>query len=101
MNAALGFIFQYLVIGVEPRAIAVHVHRAAGIGDINTLRAIALHQQRLFRKLFRFRHMAHHQKADRIHAKLARRANMLPGHIGLSAMGRHPHRTNAKLIGAL
>src|SRR3546814_2576091 len=44
--------------------------------------------------------VAHHQKARHIHAKIARNADMLLGHIRLGAMGRHPDRTHAKIIRA-
>ena len=39
--------------------------------------------------------MGHHQKADRIHAKVARGFDMLLGDIGFGAMGRDAHRARA------
>ena len=45
--------------------------------------------------------MRHHQEADRIHAELARRLDMLARDVGLGAMGGDAHAARAGLISAL
>ena len=37
MHAALGFRAQHPVIGFQPGAVAVHVQRAAAVGDIDAM----------------------------------------------------------------
>ena len=43
-------------------------------------------------------HVAHHQEADRIHAKVARSGDMLAGDIGFGAVGRDPHGRHAQPV---
>src|SRR3546814_3077258 len=45
VHSALRFRFKYPVIGLEARTDTVHVERAAAVGDINAMRAIAFHQR--------------------------------------------------------
>src|SRR3546814_1595395 len=49
MHAALGFRLEHAVVGPQPLAHTIHVQRAAAVGHINAVRAVAFHQQGLLR----------------------------------------------------
>ena len=101
MHAALGFGFEHPVIGLQPGGVIIHVHRPAAVGDIDTVRAIALHQQGLLRQRLGLQHVAHHQEPGNVHAQIARRLDMLFADIGFGAMRGDPHRTHAHCISLL
>src|SRR3546814_4969629 len=73
MNTALCLGLQDAVVSRKPRGILIHRHRAAAVGDVDAMRAIAFHEQRLLRQRIGRRHMAHHKEARDIHAKAPRR----------------------------
>ena len=43
--------------------------------------------------------MAHHEKANRVHALITRNANMMFGNVGFCTMGGYPHRCCAQTMG--
>ena len=73
----------------------------AEFGHIDAFGAVALHQLGLLDQLLGRGHVRHHQEADRVHAELARRLDMLPGDVGLGAMGGDAHAARARVIGVL
>jgi hypothetical protein len=101
VDAALGFGFEDPVIGFKPGLDPIHVERAAAVGHIDTLRAIAFHEEGLARERVGVDHVAHHEEARDVHAKVAGDADMLLGNVGLGAVGRDADRTHADVIGAL
>ena len=101
VHPALRFRLQHPVIGLQARGIFVHVHRAAAVGDVDALRAVAFHQQRLLRERFGRRHVAHHQEARDVHAKVAGGLDMLFRDVRLGAMGSDAHRFHAHFAGVL
>ena len=98
MHSGFCFRLQHRFQCAEAGANIAHIHCAAGIDYINTGRAVVFHQLRLLCQVLRCGHMAHHQKADGIHAKLTRILNMLGRHVCFSAVGRHAHYPCAGLI---
>ena len=100
MHAALGFRLEHAVVGPQPFAHTVHVKRAAAVGHINAVRAVAFHQQGLLGQRLGVDHVAHHQKARYIHAQIAGDTDMLLGNVCLGAMGRDPHRANTQCVSA-
>src|SRR3546814_8388869 len=84
MNTALCLGLQDAVVSRKPRGILIHRHRAAAVGDVDAMRAIAFHEQRLLRQRIGRRHMAHHKEARDIHAKAPRRLDMLLRDVGRS-----------------
>ena len=94
-----GFRLQHRLEGAKAIADIAHIHRPPGIDHVDTGRAVGLHLQRLLRQLLRGGHMAHHQKADGVHAQLAGEGDMLRRDIRLGAVGRHPHHPRPGLIG--
>ena len=101
VDSPFGLRLQRLVVGFEAFAVAVHVQRAAGIGDIDALGAIGLHQPRLLRQGLWFAHVGHHQEAHCVHAEFAGDFNMLAGDICLGAVGGDARRADAGVPGAL
>ena len=101
MDAALGFRFEHPVIGLETCNHAIHVERPAAVGDIDAMRAIAFHQQRLLGERLGLDHVAHHQESRYVHAQIARDADVLLADVGLGAVGRDPDRAHSHRIGPL
>ena len=64
------------------------------------MRAVAFHQRGLLRQRLGIDHVAHHQEASHIHPQIAGDADMLLADVRLGAVGRHPHRAHADIIGA-
>src|SRR3546814_10304214 len=63
--------------------------------------AVALHQLGLLRERVRRAHMAHHQEAGDVHAKIACGLDMLLRDVCLSAVGCDPDRSHAELVSVL
>src|SRR3546814_9706074 len=87
-----------LVSGIQTCALpictdTVQVERAAAVGDINAMRAIAFHQRGLLRQRLWLDHVTHHQEARHIHSEIASDADMLLGDVGLGAMRGHTDRS--------
>ena len=74
-------------------------HVAGGIGAVDTVGAVGLHQFALFQQLFRLHHVGHHQEAYGIQPQFPRRTDMLLGHVRLRAMGRHAQGMHAAIPG--
>lgn len=91
MHPGFRFRLQHRFQGAEAIANVRHVHCPAGIDHIDTGRTVVFHQLRLLRQFLRRGHVAHHQKADGVHAQLARILNMLGRHVRFGAVGRHAH----------
>ncbi len=101
MHAQLGFRLEYGLEGAHALANVVHVHRPTGVGHVDALRAVALHQLGLAGQLLGREHVAHHQKADGVHAEFAGVLNVLFRHIRLAAVSGHPHAAGTGVIGGL
>jgi len=76
-------------------------HVARGVGEVNTVGAVALHQLALLDQPFRAVHVRHHQKAHGVHTQLAGIGNMLLGDVRLGAMGGDPNRVDPQFEGHL
>src|SRR3546814_1023149 len=77
VDSSLRFWFENPIIRPAARPIVIHVHRTAAIGDVDAVGAVALHQLGLLRERVRRAHMAHHQEAGDVHAKIACGLDML------------------------
>ena len=98
VDAELGLGLEPVAEGGEPVGDLAHEQRAARIGDVDALRAAGLHQPRLFDQLRRRDHVRHHQEPGHVHADLAGVFDVLPGDVGLGAVGGDPHRPRAGLV---
>jgi hypothetical protein len=74
-------------------------HPSGGIGNVDAVRAVGLHELRLGEDTFRRDHVRHHQEADRIESELARQPDVLLGDVGLGAMRGDPNRRYAAIGG--
>ena len=101
VDADLGPGLERLAQRPDLVARVVHEKCAAGVGDVDTLCAVGLHQQRLPGEVGRRDHVRHHQEAHGIHAELARVFHVLFGNVGLGAVGCDPHRARPGLVGLL
>ena len=101
MHADLGFGLQRIAERADPFGILRGQERAGGVGHIDALGAIALHQLRLLDEPIRGDHVRHHQKGDRIHAEVAGRLDMLPRDVGLGAMRGDADAARAGIVGGL
>ncbi|MCY1216803.1 hypothetical protein D9M72_286900 [compost metagenome] len=90
---------EHVLERTEALAHAVHGECAAGVNDVDAGGAIAFHQLRLLRQHLGRGHVAHHQEADRVHAKLAGVLDMLARDVGFGAMRGHAHDAGAGVIG--
>ena len=86
---------------LDPLGILRRQERAGRIGHIDAFGAVAFHQLRLLDQLLDRGHVRHHQEADGVHAELARRLDVLPGDVGLGAVGGDAHAARARVIGVL
>ncbi|MCY1175652.1 hypothetical protein D9M73_158970 [compost metagenome] len=85
--------------GAEARTNVIHIHRAAGVDDVNAGGTVAFHQFCLLREPFGGLHVAHHQEANRVHAKLTGVFDVLLGDVCLGAMGGDTNNASARGIG--
>ena len=77
------------------------VSAAAGVGDVDAVRAVGLHQLGLLRPARRASAMwLIIRKPDDVHAELARGGDVLGGDVGLGAVGGDAHRADAERVGA-
>ena len=67
---------------------AVGRQRAGGVGDVDAVGAVALHEARLEQQLLGRNHVRHHQEADRLHAQLFGHSDVLGGDVCLGAVSR-------------
>ncbi|MNC25466.1 hypothetical protein D3C75_735550 [compost metagenome] len=65
----------------------IHVHRATGVDDVDAGGPVAFHQFCLLGEPFWRLHMAHHEKANRVHTKFTGVFDVLLGDVCLGAMG--------------
>ncbi len=101
MHAGLGCWIENIVHRLEPVGDAVEEQGACAVGDVDAVRAIALHQLGLFRERLGLVHVGQHQQAGDIHPELARDLDMLLGDIGFGAVGGDPDRPRAGVVGVL
>ena len=101
VDADLGAGVEHVAVGADPVADAVHGQAAAGVGDVDAVRAVGLHQLGLLGELRGRGHVAHHQEAGDVHAEVAGGGDVLGGDVGLGAVGGDPHRADAEVVGAL
>jgi hypothetical protein len=90
---------QGLAQCIDAFADVSHGHRTAGIDDVDAGGAVALHECGLLGKCGRGAHVAHHQKADGVHAQLAGGGDVLGGDVGFGAVGRHSYYRRAGAVG--
>ena len=90
---------EHVVEGAEALRHLVRKKGAAGIGHVDAVRAILLHQPGLARQRLGRIHVRHHQESGDIHAELARELDVLLRDVGLGAVGRDAHRPRARLVG--
>ena len=72
---------------------------AAGVGDVDAVGAVGLHQLGLLGQLLGGRHVGHHQEAGDVHAELAGGGDVLGGDVGLGAVGGDADRADAEVVG--
>ena len=77
MNAGFGFRLENILERPEAVPDVVHVHGAAGVHHVQAGGTVVFHQLGLFGEPLRGLHVAHHQKADGVHAELASVFNVL------------------------
>jgi hypothetical protein len=87
MKAQLGLGLEGGAHGAEARLDAIRQQVAGGVGDVDAVGAVALHQPGLLDQAFGAVHVGHHQKADGVHVELSGQGDVLFGHIGLGAVG--------------
>ena len=96
VDADLGVRVEDVAVGAHPVADAVHGQPAAGVGDVDAVRAVGLHQLGLLGELVGGGHVAHHQEPGDVHAEFAGGGDVLGGDVGLGAVGGDPHRADPR-----
>ena len=61
-------------------------HGSCGVGDVDRVGAVRLHEQGLFDEAFGGIHVSHHEKADGLHAEVFGHPDVLLGDVGLGAV---------------
>ncbi|EWS63717.1 hypothetical protein Y695_03047 [Hydrogenophaga sp. T4] len=100
VHAGLCFGLEHVLEGAETLAHVVHAERTARIHHVADRGPIALHQLGLLGQALRCLHVAHHQKAHRFHAEVARVFDVLARDVGLGAVGGHAHNVRAGVVGS-
>ena len=85
----------------DPGGDVVHGQPAAGVGDVDAVRAVGLHQLGLLGELLGRRHVGQHQESGDVHAELAGGGDVLGGDVGLGAVGGDADRADAEVAGVL
>ncbi len=95
-----------LYIGIEllakeanARSDVVREHVPGRVGDVEAVRAIALHEPGLLEELLRRDHVGHHQEAHGIHLHLGAEADVLLRHVRFGAMRGHANRVHTAIMG--
>ena len=101
VDADLGLVVQRISIGTGAVTYVIHRQPAAGVGDVDAMGTVRLHQLRLLGDHLGRRHVVEHQEAGDIHAHLASRRDVLSAHVRLGAVRRDPHRPHPEVVGPL
>lgn len=101
VDAQLGGRVEDVAIRAEAVADAVHREAAAGVGDVDAVRAEALHQLGLAGEFGGLGHVGHHQEPGDVHAQFAGGGDVLGGDVGLGAVGGDAHRADPEGVGLL
>ncbi|MNM69773.1 hypothetical protein D3C81_813860 [compost metagenome] len=101
VHAGLGRRIEHRLEGAHAVTDVLHVHRATGVGHVDALRTVALHQLALRGQLLGGDHVAHHQEADGVHAERTGVLDVLLRHVRFGAVGGDAHRTGAGVVGGL
>ena len=83
---------QHVAVGADAVSHVAHRQPSAGVGDIDAVRAVALHQLGLRGERVGLDHVAHHQEAGHVHAQVAGGGDVLRGDVRLGAVGGDAHR---------
>jgi len=100
VDADLGGRVDDVAVGADTGLDPVHGEAAARVDDIDAVGAVGLHHFRLLGEAFGGVELAHHQEPGDVHAELAGGGDVLGGDVGLGAVGGHPDRPDADLVGA-
>ncbi len=101
VDAQLGGRVEDVAVGAHPLADAIHGQPAAGVGDVDAVGAVGLHQQGLLRELLGRGEVAHHQEPGDVHPQVAGGRDVLGGDVRLRAVRCDADRTNAQAVGVL
>src|SRR5690554_4070694 len=101
VDAGFGFRFQNVFKRPEAVADVVHVHGTAGVHHVQAGGAVVFHHLRLFSQALRGLHVAHHQEADGVHAKLSCVLDVLFGDIGFGAVSGHTYDAGTGFVGVV
>jgi hypothetical protein len=94
VDADLGGGVEDVTVGADAVAYPAHPQVPAGVGDVDAVRAVGLHQRGLAGQVGRPGQVAHHQEPGDVHAQVARGRDVLGGDVGLGAVGGDPHRAD-------
>ena len=85
---------ENVAVGADALAHPAHPQVPAGIGDVDAVRAVGLHQRGLPGQVGRRGQVAHHQEPGDVHPQLARGRDVLGRDVGLGAVRGDPHRAD-------
>lgn len=68
VDAQFGGWVEDVAVGADAVAYAVHGEAAAGVGDVDAVGAVGLHELGLAGEFGGFRHVGHHQESGDVHA---------------------------------
>ncbi len=94
VDADLGGRVEDVAVGTGSFGDTVHRQPAAGVGDVDAVGAVGLHQLGLLGEFGGGRHVGEHQEARDVHADLAGHRDVLGGDVGLGAVGGDPDRAD-------
>ena len=64
----------------------LHGHGTCGVGDVDRVGAVGLHEQCLLDQALGGVHVGHHEEADRLHPQFLGHLDVLLGDVGLGAV---------------
>lgn len=101
VDAQSGVGGQDVAVGAQAVAYAVHGEAAAGVGDVDAVGAVGLHELGLAGEFGGFRHVGHHQESGDVHAQFAGGGDVLGGDVCLGAVGGDAYGADAQCVGLL
>jgi hypothetical protein len=99
VDAQFGHRVQQVPVGADPVPHAVHGQAAAGVSDVDAVRAVGLHQPGLLGQRPGRGHVAHHQKTGHVHAQVPGLGDVLGGNVGLGGVRGDPDRGDPEIVG--